>query len=67
MSYVDPIIVTFREHPTEDRVFVYHDNVLAWEENSWGKIDQYFAHFMPKSVPVVLYWSNGMRLNDERT
>lgn len=41
-----------------DEVRVLHDGELAWEENSWGYIDQYLQFFAPSGEVTIEYVSD---------
>ncbi len=50
--------VTFMEDEENDGVMVLHDGVIAWQEQSWGYIDQYLAFYAPKDTPVILRYGS---------
>ena len=53
----EPVTVTIVLQDEEndlEGVQVRHDDELVWQENSVGDMDQYFRHYAPKGVPVIL-------------
>ena len=37
-----------------DGVAIKEDNVLVWQESSWGSLDQYLRHYASLGEPVIL-------------
>ncbi len=51
----DAIVVTVIVWDEDtDGVTVLHNGEIAWQEQSWAYADQYFRHYAPKGVPIIL-------------